>query len=852
MLLTLNSGIYSFNEDRQQFEESPYNKELKKILAKKFVNQIICDEFNNLWLLIDHRRVFSIKNNIIRMEFSSYEVAHELGFFVFNITDSLRLYGNLIEENSKPNKIRIEKVNKYYSTVSYDKPISIHGPVGVRLSNGDELLCYKNDVLRYKGDKVISRFNLGNSYVMRIFEDRKRNIWLCTQIGGLYKFTDGIIDLEHCEQFFIGKNISNIFMDRNDNLWVGTVGYGSYLVRYGEITRYLNDNKIRDLSIINNKLFAVNEYGRVFEYDSKSFEEKFCDSNIEIRQILSFQNKPLLLFSTFNNKTKISKHYSKIESKSAVIADSNVYSILNNLTVYNKRLRKEYEINFETRTTCILKLDNNSVLVGTQKGLFKYVRGRSPVTFSTNRILNNSHIKAICQDSFNFYISVLDSGLYSLNRKTLELKPINKYLIGNDIITSLFVENNNCLWACSNSTCFQLKHLTNHESFYLNNTFSIDNGIFSGDINKIMIFKKFYFISTSKGIYRVPINFKVNIQKGTFYFERLSTKSGIYIERPVFKTTISPKKDERTIEVEFANTLIHKEEPAYRYRLLKDNVYSDWNFTNSELIQLTNLTNGSYELEVTDAKGNSNTITLIFKIPPFFRETWVFKVLWILILLSIFTITIYQVFRFQRTKRNLAESRLLSMQTKLNPHFIFNSINSMQHLIFNKNFETSNRYIIAFSELMRKCFEFADKDFIKLVDEIKFVEKYLQIEQIKKQFDYELIIDKEIDLEEAEIPPLFLQPVLENSIKHGLINEVGRKLLEIEVTTISKALKIIIKNSGINGNIGDFSKKDGSLIVLFQRIEYLRSIYRTKIFGLYFENKDEKTIVTLILPANKS
>jgi LytS/YehU family sensor histidine kinase len=126
----------------------------------------------------------------------------------------------------------------------------------------------------------------------------------------------------------------------------------------------------------------------------------------------------------------------------------------------------------------------------------------------------------------------------------------------------------------------------------------------------------------------------------------------------------------------------------------------------------------------------------------------------------------------------LNASKLTAIQSQMNPHFIFNSLNSVQDLILKGDVEHSYTYITTFSNLVRRTLNYSEKDFIDFEQEIKLLELYLSLEKLrfKKELNYEILYN---NIEDIMIPPLLVQPFIENSLVHGLLHKEGIKNLKI-------------------------------------------------------------------------
>ncbi|RLD61122.1 MAG: hypothetical protein DRJ05_03310 [Bacteroidetes bacterium] len=154
--------------------------------------------------------------------------------------------------------------------------------------------------------------------------------------------------------------------------------------------------------------------------------------------------------------------------------------------------------------------------------------------------------------------------------------------------------------------------------------------------------------------------------------------------------------------------------------------------------------------------------------------------------------------RTQLEKKNLeTEQRLLRSQ--MNPHFIFNSMNSIQSFISGNDSFTAMTYLSKFAQLMRNILENSRKPFISLSEEINTLELYMELERIrfKQKFDYKITIEPGLAVETAYIPPMLIQPFVENSIKHGLRNKRDKGLLEIEFMQKHNFINCVVKDNGI-------------------------------------------------------
>lgn len=190
-----------------------------------------------------------------------------------------------------------------------------------------------------------------------------------------------------------------------------------------------------------------------------------------------------------------------------------------------------------------------------------------------------------------------------------------------------------------------------------------------------------------------------------------------------------------------------------------------------------------------------------------------------------------------KLQSDLAASQLTALRTQMNPHFIFNSLNSVQQYILTGNVDDANRYISKFSKLQREILNHSDKHFISLEKEIDMLTLYLQLEQLRfdKSFSYHISIDEEIDLSEIKIPPMIMQPFVENAIWHGLTLQEGEKKIEIAFELLSEDLLLAtVKDNGIGREASVKLKEQNSnhlhhhsrgLSLITERLDILKKQY---------------------------
>ena len=142
---------------------------------------------------------------------------------------------------------------------------------------------------------------------------------------------------------------------------------------------------------------------------------------------------------------------------------------------------------------------------------------------------------------------------------------------------------------------------------------------------------------------------------------------------------------------------------------------------------------------------------------------------------------------------------MTALRGQMNPHFIFNSLNSIQHFITNRDKTEAINYLSKFSKLIRKILENSRENTVSLSNELQLLELYIQLEQLRfsNKFEYQIVVDEKIDIENTEIPPLLIQPYIENAILHGLINKNGEGDLYLSLEKNNGLIICKIEDNGI-------------------------------------------------------
>ncbi|WP_321997621.1 histidine kinase [Draconibacterium orientale] len=235
----------------------------------------------------------------------------------------------------------------------------------------------------------------------------------------------------------------------------------------------------------------------------------------------------------------------------------------------------------------------------------------------------------------------------------------------------------------------------------------------------------------------------------------------------------------------------------------------------------------------------------------------------IVVLLSILTILIIGLllwkwrvrrqFRKEEQKRRLRELELTAIRSQMNPHFLFNSLNSVQNLVQQNKGREAHLYLSDFAGLIRKVLNNSEKEEVSLAEELELIRQYLNLEKLRFDFEFEVLVDETIDAHNTQVPSLLLQPFVENAIVHGLQNKRGEKHLKIDVMKKDAFVLITITDNGIGRKAAKEiqQQKNGKGTKLMkERLEILQQKQGEK-YALTTTDLEEGTRVEIILPEEK-
>jgi len=504
----------------------------------------------------------------------------------------------------------------------------------------------------------------------------------------------------------------------------------------------------------------------------------------------------------------------------------------------------------------------------------RYIPSENKVTYFIQKDVPNN-VEDVCPDENGIvWLAMLGGGLVRYNTENNERRVYTTTDgLSNNTVYSVLKDREGNIWASTDEGISRLNPSTG-----VIKKFGLSEGLDIIEFNSGASFVddkgRFYFGGMGGAVSFNPdsINsIEADKEEDKIILSGL-TVSGIpkILTKPVYKSdTVILDNGEDNFHISIATTDFSRSEKTnYRYRLTghdKNWIYTDHQNRN---VNYDNLRPDSYSLEIeaTDRNGEwGNARSMLVIVKPYFYQRKVFFILMILVIIGLIQLFVSLYVRNMRNKARQIQNglRLQALQGQMNPHFIFNSLNSINYFISESDKVSANRYIADFSRLIRTILSSMGRDFVPLDVEVGSVRDYLEIEHLRfgDKFDYSLDIRGVNEIDQLHVSPGLIQPFIENAIWHGVRALKNRKgVIRIQVTLINKnKMACTIEDDGVgrtaslNMKSGADNHKSRGIGIVMERLQIISKMrgisYGLDITDLYPGKKESGTRVRIDLPA---
>ena len=714
-----------------------------------------------------------------------------------------------------------------------------------------------SSLLFYKDSKIAFSLKtpLNNTVSISYINDRK--IVFNTR-SGIKLFDPQTKSLS--ELIFKDFSITSAYQDKENNFWLTTSGSGILMIPSFQFRNhfFLENRESKEISALylkgdtvygggwSKKIWKININTLLSTYQLASYHE-----GTKLISLVPVHNKIFPVFSGFcsdpiNEKTKTV--FNSLSMKSANTGKSGVLFATNANSVLCRWSGKEENI-WLGRTTSAIEKDSG-FYIGTLNGLYYKSYKENVVDFGklypvfTSRIVN----LAISPDNI-LWVTTKGNGVAACNNNKIIHHFTEADGLTSDNCISIYIDSN-VVWLGTEKGLNRIEISGQRSKI---TRFTMSDGLPSNIINAIVAKGNKVFVGTPKGL----TYFEVDKISQTSACDLQLT--GIYVANKYWaydsaKFSLPHKNND--VRFEFSGISFKSAgEMMYKYRLL--GLQPEWRTTTEKQLSFPSLSSGKYSLQLIAINKygvESKTKEIRFTIEKlFWQKTW-FRLMSIFLLAGgIWAFVAYRIKKIRQKEKKqtqlnqrIAELEQKALRSQMNPHFIFNCLNSIQQFVGERDITGANNFITDFSRLIRMTLDLSTHTLINMNEEIEYITTYLKVEKarLEDQFNYRINIDSTLDLHEIYLPPLLLQPYVENSIRHGIkYKPEGDGLIQINVEKKDSNVLISIEDNGIGREAA--KKYNGKYHIQYQSRGMAINEDRIKILNNFSEKKIQFNITDL-------
>lgn len=699
-----------------------------------------------------------------------------------------------------------------------------------KIVNGNELFCRvyhsnqktfissRNLVLIPKKNQLQKLFELDKSFDITNVVEEGNNLWICTRTG-LVLYENSV----YKDTYFKDYLVSDILKDTEGNYWVTSLNKGVLFIPSFEVIQLLKDKKINSLGVkderelwiggFENDFYIKNKQGVIADHLNSAWPKNkisnirflgdttvvVAKAGIEMRMngkkatYVSSSNDLLL----YNDNYFIATSYTSKLKKSDFTADAIS-------SMYNKVILMR-------RSNVLCSDGSGNVWMGTNFGLFRYNEKDSVIDFGQRYEDLAISIEDLYYDAEAslLLVATASKGLVILKDNIFYKKINSRNGLNSNTINSIKKIERNTYLLGSNNGINKL-HLpadtSNAEVYNYNAGFGIKNK----RIKDVEVLGDSVYLATDNGL----------LYFNSSYLAQKNIKPACLITevKTAFENNNTIHFKDNSISFSYVGiSFIDRGDVEFFYKL--DNQDREWTATHETQISYKSLSAGKYKFYVycVNGFGNKSDIqeTSFEILPPFWQQWW-FRILMLtligLIFYAVVKLRLKQLrksFEKERTtiqlerdkarlEKHMVELEQRALRMQMNPHFIFNALNTIKGYYAEGDFLNASNYISKFSKLLRKLLE-SEEQVTTLDNEIDMLKLYIELTQIRYEgkFDYAIIIPQNLPVEEILIPNLLLQPLVENAIIYGLGPKETKGFLNVDFAVQDGRLICTVEDNGI-------------------------------------------------------
>ena len=721
------------------------------------------------------------------------------------------------------------------------------------LGNQKHIFSIYSQIYSIDKGKVVFNGDVG-AIVSEIYQDYSGNLWVCTFDHGVQFYEGGDLEAEPIV-YFDSKTITYIMEDHEGGFWLATSDDGVYYLNSLE-ERSFPGEAIIQLKEWKNDIYLMKDKGdlcKMVGRDSMHWTGITATNKtyFDIDSNAFYVSKTKNQFEIISNEVKNLVHSTDDVLKYDSVWLTNRYNCLS--------------VNFLDRSsaeeTCMGKrilaleyLSDTSCLVGSLDGVYNAIWDKNwnlryeRQNWSDHLNFRVNDIKRLNNDSWAFGLHgygvlILENGIETVLDKRNGLL--------SDIISKISKIDQNRFLTCSNQGA-NLIEKTKGGHWKVTMTFTTNEGLLTNEILDVILKEDWLYFGTRKGLSILP--FQLNSYAVPIEINSVEINQSDTLLKPYYMLSY----DQNNISLNFSGISFKKgKKLIYRYRM--NGIDENWVYSSTNKVNYS-LPSGEYRFEVSAGFGDGKWSKVPYEIQfdidfPFWKRIW----FWVLVHIFIAGGVgwLIKLINKRKEQRILMEEELIfakqeALSAQMNPHFMFNALNSLQSQVLKGNKKEASYIISRFSSLMRKILNDSKERLISLEEALEALKLYMDLEQIRtrNKFHYSVSIEEGIDPRKVGIAPLLMQPFVENAIWHGIMPKEENGEIEVRIISCKNGFVIEIEDNGVGRGNNSYKKKNRShgVDITTKRIQLMNKMTNKEVcFRIEDLEKDGKSIGTKVL-----
>lgn len=725
----------------------------------------------------------------------------------------------------------------------------------------------EGDFFIAKGDKSIDIYQLYNKFyfkkiqsytaqesIRRLAIGKNSRLWACLENGGVLYFDKPFTEkngLSDPVRLMDGYIIHDVLTDKDNNIWFSTRNNGIFFISDRFFRNYIhfpvknNSSYITAIAKNKNQIYLGYNEAKGGVYHNGIITDLPLGQNSKMENKAIFSEGNTTIFGLARKPVR----YNSVTGERHIMDGNSLKNIvpyvpgsallctLEGLISYHYSTDTYRKLMSDDRVYTALPYSKDSIFAGTFKDLYKL----NTVTKKKKLFLEGYYFTDIKKIRPDLYAGATNlNGIILFTTSGVIKKITENNGLVDDQIKKITPENDHIFWAGTN---YGLSRIELKGKTVKVNNFTHTDGLPSNVVAGCIISGDTMYVGTSKGLGILSIKNLLSQQefikkKVIINSVKTGNKEFFDFNVPLMATT---PDNSLTFNVSFPD-FASQGKVSYLYKL--EGLSEVWQAGNSPNITFNSIPPGSYTFKVFgigyNGRKSYTSTDLNFEIKPAFWQTWWFKLLLIIIGASVLFTLIMLYFQKKRNKKlenlyyekKIAELELQAIKAQINPHFIYNCLNSIHYLLYKKDYQEAENYLDTFSQMIRKTLHYSEKTFMPVKEEAEYLTLYLDMEKLrlKDLFEYKITIAENVN-ENWIVPSLLVQPFVENAIKHGVSSLQDRKgKIDVQFLHSGTTLCIIIEDNGVGIGKRNHSKADSFGVKLSEkRIETFKQLFETNI-----------------------